>query len=1153
MITINFPNPFRIHSLLFLLLIITFSSTTASAVNSAPDTAPKSSTFELTKDNLQAKIESIKSRQGVDESLKSKLLSVYQSAQDNLGNRESFKAKEIDFRQAIKQAPENTKKVQKEIEQILARISKQKPEVFSGIATEELDQRLIIEKSKVSSLDEQIKKLENELTLQQARPQLIREETLAAQQDIEGAQKKLEAPPDKADSKLEIEARQAQLRTLIDSRTAELKMLEAEANSNPARVELLKAEVQSLDIQKNALSPVIIAIEALLSEHRQQEAREMQDALSQVEKELSTKHKLIQESTRENIQYSRDLQAITAKIEQYTDQQNKIDARANEIEADFKSAEKKISLAGLSPALGKILREQRRNLSMKDEFEQQSQAIQNETAITGLEQFKVEDKIKMLRDIDANLKELMSQQVDQALPLDQRMRIQAELRMLLTSQKELLNKLSVAYSTYLRTLGDFDFARQQMLSQANKFAAYLDERLLWVPSSEPVNSHYITDLYLSGKWLLSPHNWMAVTKDAAKLALENVFLAFVAILSLVTLFLCKNWAKVQLKDVWKKAEKIYTDSFYLTLRALAYTLILVLPLPLLVYFLGSILSNNIQVDNFSKAVGVGLRNASIPWLLLQFFYRIFADEGIARKHFQWQKNTTQLLRRQLAWLRFIVVPSVFIISCTSASDISLHSDSLGRLALIIIMVAMAVFLGRLLNPASGLLRDYINANPGQWLVKLRYVWYSASILIPLTVTGFAVTGYYLSALELQQQLIISLRLIFLMVIFHAMVLRWLTLVNRQLAIKNAIQKRKAALSEKQPAVAGGEEPVLPIDEQLIDIPTINAQTIRLLNVFIGFSLIIGFWMIWKKILPAFSFLENIVLWRHLVKIDNQDVSQPITLTNLMLAGLYVFISVVSVRNFSGVMELLVFRRLPIEAGGRYAVNQLAKYILVSIGFISVANELGVSWSEVHWLVAALSVGLGFGLQEIFANMVSGIILLFERPIRVGDVITIGDISGKVSRIQIRATTLIDGDRKDVVIPNKTFITSELVNWTLSDTIIRIVIPVGIAYGSDVELAHDVIIETVQSSPLVLTEPEPETWFIGYGDSSLNFSIFIFVELANGLLAKQDVLIRLKKALAEHNIEIPFPQRDIHIRSVAQDSKTESFYPEKSPGIYAGRK
>lgn len=1133
---INLPlTQFRIHPLLFLLLVVALGSSGAWAKSAASDAGQKNPMFQINKDTLKAKIDAINTREGIDEATKSKLLSIYQTAEDNLANIEKFKAQTADFKAALKQAPEQTKRLQKEIEQASLKASRQKPEDFSRIPVEELEQRLIIEKGNLSNLDEQLKKLEDELAVQSSRPQFIREEMLAAQQDIETAQKKLGMTADKSDSKLEVEARQAQLKTSIDSRAAELKMLDVEAISNPARVELLKAQFQQLDMQKAALSSVVAAIESLALDLRQQEAKQMQDALSQAEKAASGKHALIQENTRENIQYSRDLQDFTARIERYTEQKARVDAQAGEIETDFKSAEKKISLAGLSPALGKILREQRRNLPIQNEFEQQSQVIQNETAIASLAQFKVEDKLERLADVDATLKDMMRRQVDPALPADQRMMIQAELRVLLNNQKELLNKLSVAYTSYLHTLGDLDFARQQMITQAGKFATYLDERLLWVPSSEPINLNYIADLYHSAQWLLSPFNWMALIKDTVKLAWNYLFLTFVAVLFFVGLQFARNWAKLQLQAISGKVERISTDSFYYTLRALAYNLIIVLPLPLLFEYLGWFLSMDIGVDDFSQALGKGLQGAALPLFFLQFFYRLFAADGIARKHFQWQKTIVGLLRTQVAWIRFIVVPGVFIISSTGASKFSAHSDSIGRLALIIDMIAMTVFVGRVLKPSSGLLRGYIDKNADGWIAKLRYVWYSAAIAIPLVIIGFAVAGYYLSALELQQKLVVTLRLIFSVIIIHALVFRWLTLVNRQLAISNARQKRKTAAIAEKP-LAGSEDPILPVDEQQIDIPKINAQTIKLLNVFIGFTVVIGFWMIWKNILPAFSFLDRVVLWHHLVNIDNQESYQPITLINLLLAGLYIFIAVVSMRNFSGVMELLVFRRLPIEAGGRYAVNQLAKYVLFSIGFISVANELGGSWSQVQWLVAALSVGLGFGLQEIFANMVSGIILLFERPIRVGDTVTIGSITGKVSRIHMRATTLIDMDQKDLIVPNKTFITSQLINWTLSDAVTRVVIPVGIAYGSDVELAHKVMVDTVKSTPLVLAEPEPSVLMVGFGESSLDFSIRVFVcELSNRLPVTHDLLFRLEKALREHRIEVPFPQRDIHVRSVVHDA------------------
>lgn len=1123
-----------LYPLILLLVLFGVLGSSTSWAKTTPVPKPKTSTLTISQDSIQQKMESIKTRPGLDEALKSKVLSIYQAALDNLANSENFKAQAANFSAELKLAPEKSKQLHKSIDQTLQHIAKQHNGDFSNLSVEQLEQNLVQQKGLLSTLEEQLAKLDSDLVLQQARPQHIREELLVAKQDFENVQKKLEGVAETGASKLEAEANAINLKTLFDARTAELKMLDVEAISNPTRVDLIKTEGHLLDVQKTAVLPVITAIENLLTERRQQEAKLLQDELRQAEKELSGKHTLIQQLTRENIKYSRDLQDITSKIDNYTERKAKVDAKATEIDSDFKSAEKKIRLAGLSPALGRILREQRRNLEIQDQFAQQSEAIQNETATTSLEQFKIEDKLKQLSDPDSYLQDIMNQQVDSKLPVGERMLIQTELRLLLNNQKDLLNKRALAYTTYLRTLGDFDFARQQLLNEASKFASYLDENLLWVKSSEPIGLDSISGLFHSAQWLLSPHNWLSFVTDTVKLSVKSPFLVVLGIVSLILMLLGKHQAKAHLAVLTVNVEKIYTDHFNYTLQALALTLAIVIPLPLFSYYVGWFLETGNHAGDFTKAMGRGLQSAAIPLFFIQFYYRIFAPEGIARKHFQWQQHTTRLIHKQLAWLRFFSVLTVFMIQSTAASKVSLHSDNLGRLGLNVSMLAIALFLARLLHPSKGIMQDMIRAQPDGWLAKLRYVWYPAAISVPLVIIGFAVAGYYLSALELQEQLILSLRMIFLLIIVYEMVVRWLTLVNRQLAITNARQKRKAAfLAEKQPA-PGGEDPILPVDEQLIDIPKINAQTIRLLNVFTSIGLTVGFFVIWKNILPAFTFIENIVLWQHVVSIDNQDSLQPVTLTNLMLAGVYFFVAVVSVRNFSGLMELLVFRRVNIEAGSRYAINQLANYTLLAIAFITIANELGGSWSQVQWLVAALSVGLGFGLQEIFANLVSGIILLFERPIRVGDTVTISDVTGKVSRIQMRATTLIDMDQKEHVVPNKTFITSQLVNWSLSDAITRIVIPVGVAYGSDVELAQKVIMDTVKATPLVMSEPPPSVLLMGFGDNALNFSIRIFVsEVANRLPVTHDIHVRLEKALRENNITIPFPQRDIYLHTAQE--------------------
>ncbi len=694
--------------------------------------------------------------------------------------------------------------------------------------------------------------------------------------------------------------------------------------------------------------------------------------------------------------------------------------------------------------------------------------------------------------------------------------------------------MAVDDSSLLRILGDFDFAQQQMLAQASKFTNYLDENLLWVKSSDPVNLDTLFNLFHSIQWFVSPRNWLTMTTDMGHLLGEKSFLFLLGLAGIFALRFSKNWAQNQLilnKAIYKQK---HTEHFSFTLQTLLYSLLLVIPLPLICGYFGWLINQDLHLDDFSRAVGVGFKNAAITLLFLNYFYLLFAENGVVQIHFQWQKTNCQLLRKELKWLRYVAVSSNFIITSTAASNNTLYGDNLGRLAFIISMMAIAVFWGRLLNPKTGLFHKELSQNNYQWLNQLRFVWYPAIYFTPITLITFAISGYYLSALQLQGQIIQSMRLIFVAIMLHQLVVRWLTLINHQLAIINAEEKRKASESHEKPASAANEDPILPRIDPLIDIPKINAQTTRLLNVFIGLGLVIGFWVIWKNLLPAFSFLDNIVLWQHLVIKEDQKVYEPITLSHLMIAGLYLFIAVVSVRNFSGVMEILIFRHINIEAGTRYAFNQLANYSLITIGFITISNELGGSWSQVQWLVAALSVGLGFGLQEIFANLVSGIILLFERPIRVSDTVTIGAITGKVSRIQMRATTLIDWDQKEHVVPNKTFITSQLVNWTLTDTITRLELFVNIAYGSDLELAHQVMFDCVLSIPEILKDPAPCVLIVGFGESSVNFSIRIFVdEMANRLPATHNLYIRIEKALRKHNIEMPYPQRDIHIKSLPE--------------------
>jgi potassium efflux system protein len=198
------------------------------------------------------------------------------------------------------------------------------------------------------------------------------------------------------------------------------------------------------------------------------------------------------------------------------------------------------------------------------------------------------------------------------------------------------------------------------------------------------------------------------------------------------------------------------------------------------------------------------------------------------------------------------------------------------------------------------------------------------------------------------------------------------------------------------------------------------------------------------------------------------------------------------------------------------------------------SMLGLRWANLQWLAAGFSVGLGFGLQEIFANFISGLIVLFERPFRIGDIVSIGGVEGVVARIRTRATTIIDWDNKEVVVPNKSFITDRLVNWTLSDATTRLVIKLGIAYRNDPREAQKILLEVAKSHPQVLVDPAPSCPMTGFGDSTQNFELRVYVgEIAHRGNVQNELQFRIVEVCRENDIELAFPQRDVWIRNVEE--------------------
>ena len=242
-----------------------------------------------------------------------------------------------------------------------------------------------------------------------------------------------------------------------------------------------------------------------------------------------------------------------------------------------------------------------------------------------------------------------------------------------------------------------------------------------------------------------------------------------------------------------------------------------------------------------------------------------------------------------------------------------------------------------------------------------------------------------------------------------------------------------------------------------------------------------------------------------------------------------------------ILEEEVFPRVKLPRGVPGAITKVASYMIIAYGIYVSLNSAGVDFKQFGLLAGALGVGIGFGLQNIVANFISGLILSFERPIQAGDTIEVGTLMGEVKNIGVRASTVKTFDGAEVIVPNSNLISNDVINWTLSDRKRRRVVKVGTAYGTNPHEVLELIYRVANEHPSVLKNPKPWATFDGFGESSLLFTVRFWATFDSGLTIQSDVAMNIYDALNEAGIHIPFPQQDLHIKSFDPTVQT-TIYP-----------
>ena len=912
---------------------------------------------------------------------------------------------------------------------------------------------------------------------------------------------------------------------------AQLTLRRQELAGNSGLIDLGLARQELARLQVARLEDAAHVLQDAISRQRASQAEQTVQALADVRADTSGDALLAREAAT-NEELSQYLLRATAHLDTLTRRNQKVSQQLDAINRSTAVIDEQIGVLQGSVLLSRILLEQRRALPAPVA----DPGLADQIADIRLYQFEINKQREQLTNPAAHAERLLAGapagEADPAL--------REPLLALLATRGELLERLNRELNAVLAQSITLQLAERQLLVSADRLRATLDKQMFWIPSNRPLDLTWLQAVPGALAKQFGAIPWGSAIGELWAGLQARPFLFLPVLLVSLGLFARRRWLREKLDSLHADIGYVRRDSQRHTPLAILLNLLLTLPVSLLLALGGIALQMDARGQN--AALGAALMQMAQAWLVFHTAHRLLTPGGVAERHFQWPVERVRAMHRNLRKLGLVVVAVVAVVAVAERQPESLGSDVLGMLILLIGYATMAWLLGR------GLLHTRLDDR----LSPLRVFVGLALGLMPLALIGALVMGYYYTALKLTGRLVDTLYVLILWRLAEGVLVRALGVAAHRIDHQRAVARREAA--EREGRAGADSEPAAVAEAPMLDIARINQQSLRLLHLTLLSGLAVALYWVWADLLSVVSYLDNITLYEYASGSGEAAGVVPISLADLLGALVIAAIAFMLATNLPGLLEVLVLSRLKLAQGSAYAITTLLSYVIVGVGIASTLGTLGVSWDKLQWLVAALSVGLGFGLQEIFANFVSGLIILFERPLRIGDTVTIGNVSGTVSRIQIRATTITDFDRKEMIVPNKAFITGQLTNWSLTDTVTRVTIKLGVAYGADLEATRRLLLRIAADNPRVLRDPEPLVFFLNFGASTLDHELRVHVrELADRNAAIDEINREIDRRFREQGIEIAFNQMDVHIRSIADGREallqsTPAVPPAPSSGL-----
>ena len=1087
-------------------------------------------------EQIKITIEEIGASETIEGDKKAEYLEYLINAVKRLEAAKQYQQKQAKLKTEIKQAPGLLAAAKKKLEEQIADIQ---PEVASGMKLNDLEQALRMAEEEHKSAQDEFSKCEQRVdskfqTDRIAEIGKLKEDTKVRLQEIEDELKVL-AGADESDAS--VFANKLELKARRHSEQHHLELIEVERKHSEALRELFVVQ-RDLAHRKFSQSEKLATAWQDIVAHFRKEESDRQAA--EARRKASEAHPAVRGLAESNTELAESRSTLTRKMDLVANYLESARGEYKRVDEDYSQLMDKVEVHDMTPTIGLLLRDRRSRLPNlrfhKERIEFSKTEMQNaQIALLDLEgeRTKLGDFEKT---IDTTISELGSK-VSQIDPeyLDKIVRQQLETR------REYLDSLLLDYHNFHDDLSNLELATRELIDKTETYRSFIDENVLWIPSAPRIGKSAILDSRLALTSFVAGESWLEVGSSTSRNTLKHPWASAGLVLACISLFVFRRRIHNSLRRIGDQVAAEKGLTFLPTLRAFVLTVMLAALWPLMLWCIGWWMSLDSSAPQLALSLATGFKSTAAIYFVIELFRQICRPHGLANEHFEWQMASVEVAYRSLGWLIAFTLPTSFLVAVLGQHNEGELKDTLGRTVLLCGLGLLAFYLHWTMRPWNGPLPNAWKENTKSWFYRLRHFSYLAAIGLPISLGVLLALGYTYSADQIMSRLWLAACLFLGLVLVQELVARAL------LVAWNRIQHVRTEVPQASGQSNRGTESLedVAVDDHAKAFEDVDKQLTQLARAGALLAFVVANWFIWSDVLPALQILDRVTLWSTTMQVA-QDVQSadgtkiaervtkevPVTLADLIVCLMALTATYVAAKTLPGLLEVSVLGRLPLNNGARHATVIISRYIVTLIGFILACRSIGISWSSVQWLAAAMTVGLGFGLQEIFANFISGLIILFERPIRIGDLVTVSNVTGKVTRMQIRATTITDFDRRELIVPNKRFITDEVINWTLSDPITRLVIPIGISYDSDPSKAHDLLLKTARLNPHILREPAPSAVFLEFGDSTLNLELRVFLGHREELPSIQHELnLAIERSFREAEIEIAFPQQDIHIRSV----------------------